>query len=110
MMNRCLLTLLLVAGCSHSPSGAAGGGGNGSDGANQDLGTSPPDMTVNNPRNTVGSGPAPVEIGSAANLGSAASYALLAKTGITNVTGSAITGGNVGVSPAAATAITGFGM
>ena len=45
--------------------------------------------------------PAPV------NLGAAASFAILAKTGISNVPTSAITG-NLGVSPAAATYITGF--
>ena len=47
--------------------------------------------------------PAPV------NLGAAASFAILAKTGITNVPTSAITG-NLGVSPIAATAITGFSL
>ena len=41
------------------------------------------------------------------NLGAAASFAILAKTGISNVPTSAITG-NLGVSPAAATYITGF--
>jgi hypothetical protein len=35
---------------------------------------------------------------------------LLAKTGISNVTGSSITGGALGVSPAAASAITGFSL
>ncbi|HTA20658.1 MAG TPA: ice-binding family protein, partial [Polyangia bacterium] len=38
------------------------------------------------------------------------SYALLAKTGITNVTGSSISGANVGLSPAAASFITGFSL
>ena len=41
------------------------------------------------------------------DLGSASSYTILAKTGISNVTGSSITG-NIAVSPAAATYITGF--
>jgi hypothetical protein len=45
--------------------------------------------------------PAPV------NLGAAVSFAILAKTGISNVPTSAITG-NLGVSPITATAITGF--
>ncbi|HEY5999305.1 MAG TPA: ice-binding family protein [bacterium] len=48
-------------------------------------------------------GPAPV------NLGAAAPFAILSKTGITNVPASAITG-NLGVSPIAATAITGFSL
>ncbi len=52
----------------------------------------------------------PVDLGSAEDLAAAASYSLLAKTAITNVTGSAIVGGNVGLSPAAATFITGFSM
>lgn len=63
----------------------------------------------NNPQNPAGEGPAPVELGSTTNLTDAGSYAILAKTGITNVTGSSISGGNLGVSPEVATAITGFG-
>jgi hypothetical protein len=48
-----------------------------------------------------GTGPAPV------NLGTAGNYVVLAKTEITNVPGSAITG-NLGLSPAAESFITGF--
>lgn len=62
----------------------------------------------NNPQNPAGEGPAPVELGSTTNVADAGSYAILAKTGITNVTGSMITGGNLGVSPEVAAAITGF--
>jgi hypothetical protein len=51
----------------------------------------------------VGQGPAPV------NLGMASNFVILAKSGITNVPTSAIYG-NLGVSPIAATAITGFGL
>jgi hypothetical protein len=43
------------------------------------------------------------------NLGSAGNYAILAKTGISTVPTSAVTG-NLGVSPAAASYITGFGL
>jgi hypothetical protein len=43
------------------------------------------------------------------NLGKAATFAILSKSGITNVSPSAITG-DLGVSPIAATAITGFGL
>jgi hypothetical protein len=50
-----------------------------------------------------GYGPAPV------NLGTANNYVILAETGITNVPGSAVVG-NLGVSPIAASAITGFGL
>jgi hypothetical protein len=43
------------------------------------------------------------------NLGSAKMYAILSKAGVTNVPGSKITG-NIGVSPIAASAITGFSL
>jgi hypothetical protein len=55
-------------------------------------------------------GPAPVVLGSPGDLASAGAYALIGKTGITNVTGSMISGGHLGVSPASATAITGFSL
>ena len=89
LTNRLWLPLLLVAGCTD----AAG---------NADL--------AGGPRNPAGAGPAPVDIGATTNLAAAGSYVLLAKTGITNVTGSSITGGNLGLSPAAASFITGFAM
>jgi hypothetical protein len=50
-----------------------------------------------------GYGPAPVDLGAAGN------FVILTSTGITNVPTSAITG-NLGVSPIAAAAITGFGL
>lgn len=68
-----------------------------------------------NPRNPSGLGPAPVSLApsggtvSAGDLGAAGNYVILAKTAISNVTGSAITG-HVGISPAAATYITGFSL
>lgn len=65
---------------------------------------------ANNPPNPRGLGPAPVELGSTSDPAAAGNYALLAKTGITNVTGTLITGGDVGVSPAAASFITGFAL
>ena len=63
--------------------------------------------------NPSGLGPQAVDLGSlgsSASPAAAGSYVLLAKMGITNVTGSSISGGNVGLSPAAATFITGFGL
>jgi hypothetical protein len=63
-----------------------------------------------NPPNPAGLGPAPVQLGSTTDAAAAGSYVLLAKTGITNVTGSSITGGSLGLSPAAATFITGFSL
>ena len=118
MSYRVLLTLALASGCASSSSHTGGGAdlANSNSGPNSDLATLsadmpptlPPDMTINNPQNPAGKGPAPIDIGSNGDIASAGSYVLLAKTGVTNVTGSSITGGNVGVSPAASTYITGF--
>jgi hypothetical protein len=55
-------------------------------------------------------GPRTIDLGASTSPAAPGSYALLAKTGITNVTGSSITGGNVGLSPAAASFITGFSL
>ena len=55
-------------------------------------------------------GPDPVELGEADDLAAVGAYVLLSKAGITNVPGSAITGGHVGVSPIASTAMTGFSL
>lgn len=72
-------------------------------------------VSPNNPNNPNGLGPAAVNLSSnggilqAGDLGSAGNYVILAKTGVSNVTGSAITG-NIGVSPAAASYITGFSL
>ncbi|MBC7742281.1 MAG: DUF3494 domain-containing protein [Bdellovibrionaceae bacterium] len=67
-----------------------------------------------NPRNPLGLGPAPVSLAAngaatvtSGDLGSAGNYAILSKSGISNVTGGMVTG-NIGVSPAAASYITGF--
>lgn len=87
-------TLWMVA-CS----GGATAGSDSGTGAHGDAG-----------RNPLGLGPAPLALGSATDLAAPGSYVLLAKTGITNVTGSAITGGHVGLSPAAASFITGFSL
>lgn len=62
------------------------------------------------PPNPNGEGPAPVELGEPNDPAAAGSYVLLAKTGITNVTGSLISQGDVGLSPAAASFITGFSL
>ena len=68
------------------------------------------EVAANNPRNPAGAGPAPIAVGSTNGSGSAGTYVIMAKTGITNVTGSVITGGNLGLSPAAATFVTGFSL
>lgn len=67
------------------------------------------DSAPSNPQNPSGAGPAPVSLGSPGSLGAAGSYAILAKTGISNVTGSKVTG-DMGLSPAAASFITGFSL
>jgi hypothetical protein len=64
---------------------------------------------TNNPKNPSGAGPAPVAMGTGGDSGASASYVILAKAGISNVTGSMVTG-DVGLSPAAATFITGFSL
>ncbi len=120
-MNRLFLALLVTLGCSCSSPDTGAGAGAGADlsqsntnfdlsSASSDLAVLPPDLTPYDPQNPIGLGPAMVDIGSSGNLASAGSYVLLAKTGITNVTGSSITGGNLGVSPKTATAITGFAL
>jgi Ice-binding-like len=75
------------------------------------CGTDSADNTAagNNPQNPSGAGPAAVPLGAAGSSGSAGSYVVLAKTGISNVTGSTLTG-DVGLSPAAASFITGFAL
>ena len=56
-----------------------------------------------NPRNPLGAGPAPISlspdgaaVAAAGDLGAAGNYVILAKTGISNTTGSSVTG-NMGV-------------
>ncbi len=67
------------------------------------------DAMVNNPPNPDGLGPAPVVVGLPDDLTKIGAYVLLAKTGITNTGPTTITGGHLGLSPAPAGALTGFG-
>lgn len=96
-----LLAIIILTACNNSSS-------------NNTIPT-PKAPTQNNPTNPNGLGPAAVNLSSnggvlqSGDLGSAGNYVILAKTGISNVTGSAITG-NMGVSPAAASYITGFSL
>jgi hypothetical protein len=77
------------------------------------CGTGSSPSASGNPRNPFGAGPAGVSLAQnggnlvANDLGSAGSYVILAKTGISNVTGGSVVG-NIGVSPAAASYITGY--
>jgi hypothetical protein len=119
-MNRILLAaglfpLVVAAGCSSSSTtnGSSDLSNRSSDlsnGGSNDLAPLPPDITFNNPPNPGGLGPKPVDVGAVGNLATPGSYVVLAKTGVTNVTGSMISGGEVGLSPAAASFITGFSM
>ncbi len=101
LLSRTILlssTVMLVVACSDSNSndgvdGAVTGGD-----------------AMHNPPNPAGLGPAPVDVGSTTDASSSGSYVLLAKTGITNVTGSSVSGGSLGLSPAAASFITGFSL
>jgi hypothetical protein len=97
-----LLLALVGAACGDNGASSVPDGSNGGDGASPDA--------MNNPPNPDGLGPAPVSLGSSTDAAAAGNYVLLAKTGITNVTGSMITGGNLGLSPAAASFITGFAL
>jgi predicted acyltransferase (DUF342 family) len=64
------------------------------------------------PSNSVMTAPSNGASGTSVNLGSAANYAILAQTGITTTPGTRDTRiyGNVGVSPMAASSMTGFGL
>lgn len=72
----------------------------------------PTDMNLDaaDQQNPLGEGPAAVELGLTTDLEAPAAYVFLAETGITNVTGSSITGGHLGVSPEVLETITGFSL
>jgi len=97
------------SGNDASAGDAAPGEGSPGDAANhQDGSTSGDGSSIDDAgSDAAGVGPQPVDLGSSVDLSKAGSYALLAKTGITNATGSSVAG-NLGVSPAKAAAITGF--
>jgi hypothetical protein len=95
MWSMGVLLAVSLAGC-----------GGGSDGAAPPTPNPTPSPTVpgvGTGRDGLGVGPAPVVLGAAGN------YVILAKSGISTVPSSAITG-NLGLSPAAASFITGFSL
>ena len=112
-----LAVLLLAFGTAcgsegSTPAGSPDGGNTGSSGSagqngNPASGSSASGGTIANGGNPTG-GPSLLAPG-AVNLGGAANYVVLAKSGISTVPTSAITG-NLGVSPAAGTSITGFAL
>lgn len=89
----CILSLSALLGCGSDVTGSG----------------------INNPRNPFGAGPAAVSLSTSGSLtspgdmGSGGNYVILAKSGISNVTGSNITG-DIGVSPAAESYLTGFSL
>lgn len=89
-----LLIAALMAGC--------GGGGTAGSSVSS-IGVSPTASGSGTGLSGAGSGPAPVVLGGSGN------YVILAPAGVTNVPTSAITG-DIGVSPIAATAVTGFAL
>jgi hypothetical protein len=100
-----LPTLFLSMGCSSSSDDMSGGGAAGvssSSGGNNasggDTATGGADAT-----GSATTGPAPVSLGSAEN------YVIIAKSAITNVPASVITG-DLGLSPSAASFVTGFAL
>ncbi len=105
-----LLALSLATACGSSPAtgrgadaGAADRSAQSGDASTTDRGTAT-DVGV-----TDGSPGDAVAMTAPVNLGSAGNYVILAKSGISTVPTSAVTG-NLGVSPAAATYITGFSL
>ena len=112
-----LFSAAFGAGCSSSDAAGSNDGGPSGDGAASD------DAALSGDQGTTGTtgdgaspkGDAGTSDGSASasrlavNLGTAGDYAILAKSGISTVPTSAITG-DLGVSPAAATYITGFSL
>ena len=107
--------LFFAGACGSSPTAGRDGGLDAqqqetADGATDTSASDGANGDSQNPPNPLGLGPKAVDLGASTSPTAAGAYALLAKTGITNVTGSSISGGDVGLSPAAATFITGFSL
>lgn len=109
------LVFLLLAGfavaCGDSGDGeTSGSGGTAASGSGGAAASGSGGTAASGSGGTAASGSGGrVASGLAVNLGTASNYVVLAKTGISTVPTSAITG-NLGVSPAAATFITGFAL
>lgn len=97
-----LLAAAFVAGCG------GGGGGSPSTSTSTSTGTGSGSTSAGAPGGVcTGSATDCVSLGAAGDLGAAAGYAILAKTGVSTVPTSAVTG-NVGLSPAARVFLTGW--
>lgn len=86
---------------SSSPTTGVEGSGTGDTGDTSDTGDTGGCVTT---------GPAPVELGAQDDPGAPGAYVALAKSAITNVPGTTLDGGHVGISPAAESAIVGFAL
>ena len=106
------LLCALAAGCGSSNEGSAAADG-GTSGSSGNAGTSGGSGTSGGGGTPVDSGIIPnggvIPVKGSVNLGMAGNFAILSKSGISTVPSSAITG-NIGVSPAAASYITGFAL
>ncbi len=118
--------LLSLTACSSASTGGApdASGASDGEGATDDAGTADAEGTANDgnsvteggtavdgahPHDASTSDAAGTGSGRAVNLGTAGNYAILAKSGISTVPTSAVTG-DLGISPSAATYITGFSL
>jgi hypothetical protein len=108
------LLLSLAGACGSSPAGSSSEGGAIEAGASTEAGASADgggaaDAKLSTDSGSPDSGDAPALTGLPVTLGTAGGYVILAKSAISTVPPSAITG-DLGVSPAAATFITGFSL
>jgi hypothetical protein len=105
ILGAALLVASLGTGCGDdSSAGSSGGDGGDSDGSKADDGGSSQDGDAPIAKDS-GTPTAPFAV----DLGTAGSFVILSKSGVSTVPTSAVTG-DIGVSPAAATYITGFSL
>lgn len=106
-----LVFVCLAGGCGSSDDGAAGGGAATSDasGTSDGAGSGSDAGTLADGGHTLDDWTDTGAPANGVNLGTAGSYVILAKSGITTIPSSVVTG-DVGVSPVAATYITGFSL
>jgi hypothetical protein len=111
-MSSALVFVCLAGACGSTDESAASPGGtssSGSPGSSGSSGSGSDGGKIKDGGNTLDDWEDTGAPANGVNLGTAGSYAILAKSGISTVPASAITG-NMGVSPAAATYITGFSL
>lgn len=111
MTNVTIATIMMLSltACSGDVARSADGGPKADSGNKADAGNKPDGSASSDGSASDGSMPDGGNAASAVNLGTAGNFAILAKSGISTVPASTITG-NLGVSPAAASYVTGFSM